>query len=26
LYNDEELRQASDEMRDQIRNFELIEQ
>jgi general secretion pathway protein D len=24
LYNDEELRQASDEMRDQIRNFELI--
>jgi general secretion pathway protein D len=26
LYNDEELRQASDEMRDKIRNFELIEQ
>ena len=26
LYNDEELRQASDEMRDQIRDFELIEQ
>mgnify|MGYP002629496560 FL=1 len=26
LYNDEELRQASDEMRDQIRSFELIEQ
>ena len=26
LYNDEELLQASDEMRDQIRNFELIEQ
>lgn len=26
LYNDEELRQASDEMRDQVRNFELIEQ
>jgi general secretion pathway protein D len=26
LYNDEELRQASDEMRDKIRKFELIEQ
>ena len=26
LYNDEEFRQASDEIRDQIRNFELIEQ
>ena len=26
LYNDEELRQASDEMRDQIRDFDLIEQ
>ena len=26
LYNDEELRQASDEMRDQIRDLELIEQ
>lgn len=25
LYNDEQLRQASDEMRDQIRNFELID-
>ncbi|MDA8660926.1 type II secretion system protein GspD, partial [Luminiphilus sp.] len=26
LYNDEELRQASDEMRDQVRDLELIEQ
>ncbi|MDA7840744.1 type II secretion system protein GspD, partial [Luminiphilus sp.] len=26
LYNDEELRQASEEMRDKIRDFELIEQ